>query len=120
VHLRTGSENTPNQHDEFPEREFGYGAAVAVRVVEDTDAELVTRGSVDLIDANAKRTHGEEAVRRFKHGTRDARLGSNPEHVYIAQSISEFVLLQRARSGFNLETSLQKVGLGNAADVFKQ
>lgn len=97
VQFAAGGKAARQQHDDFAEREFGYGAAVAVGIVEDGYAARSARCAVDLIDSDAECADGEQGGSRFEHRVGDSGLGADAEHNNIAQLFAELSLVQGCR-----------------------
>ncbi len=77
----------PGQRDDFGQRQLHHGAGVGVRRVEHRDALVGSGREVDLVGADAERTHREQRVGPRQVLGGDLGLGTDPQQLHALEPL---------------------------------
>ena len=120
VHPQGLLRQPPRERDDLADHELDHAPGVGVRRVERGHAPARRRCEVDLVGADAERTHRDEVGRRRERPIGQERVRPDAEEVEAGQGRHQLVLGQRPWAGLHLDAGARETLRRGRMDVLQE
>ena len=120
MQLRARLKRPPHQQDDLPHRQLRHRPAIRMRIVKHRNSALARRRAIDLVDANAKRSHRNQFRSRIQYRRRNPSLRPDAKNRGPAHLLNQLAFVERSFKRLDREPRLFKLRSRHPADILQQ